>query len=854
MIPGQQVQSRNLPIAIDHAQPPNPSSVLQRRDDPLKRISDVLSISPRNGFFHAMLSYRVIPDQDFVSKIHDKTYGMNSGSFRQNPKKTRALDAFPWPKAFKRHEVARASSVRLFQDLYCLKDGQLWEGDGRINGGGFLGALRLSVVFAPVFSAQKENGIIMPTGSVGQMIELGQQDKQDNVLLELIVAREFYLLGQKCSSNAMLPCSYILPFFRNECVWEASLLLPTAASAKTNQKALHIMELLNLEAHASHELKNGTLSVADVWSFFCQFQGLKLYDHGSEQYQIEAAASCILSVVKEFMSEFTFRDNDMNCAQLYELFSFLSARNIPHYTGILASHNITSVQQLSHLFDHSSDNLYDLIAEDGNRHAHDSSLACELTKLRSAAAAASASPLSKSLNVRFRDFVDSDASFMTALQSSSFIDILLSKKFMLVIFSILIAMGASICIVQLLFPNSDDFLVISRFNQNSTFFGLAIGIYAVKAAAVLVAYLQAPRSGRYVLAFAVFLWFLLSTWKYVVSVRNIAFEDCGQCNPSEKAMMTKSSVALSILQQPCWPLVFGPSCILMLVKQRIFISAILFAFFVVVMVPTCTALYTGGSLTVIPFVVFYVALLTLFRLFVYLGNRRAKQIFKRNSEMMNAKFNEMILKYENLDSFASLRKRGALQELGATSRCWAACNRIVPSSLLRAGNAWSPFSLSFGNDMNPDFHKLSKSPILQVHNTFESLINDAEFINFPFQEWARSWLTCGGDSNADAVSKYLWCDTDAIEPEFAAMLSSTEPCDAINGTHARGPVKHIDRAIAKVVLFIAAFLFQNCVVMIVMIPKAYRSYGGNFKRLTDVVRCSLVLDTPEDMFRLIKAR
>ena len=39
-----------------------------------------------------------------------------------------------------------------------------------------------------------------------------------------------------------------------------------------------------------------------------------------------------------------------------------------------------------------------------------------------------------------------------------------------------------------------------------------------------------------------------------------------------------------------------------------------------------------------------------------------------------------------------------------------------------------------------------------------------------------------------------------------------------------------------------------------MIPKAYRSYGGNFKRLTDVVRCALVLDTPEDMIRLMKAR
>ncbi len=35
--------------------------------------------------------------------------------------------------------------------------------------------------------------------------------------------------------------------------------------------------------------------------------------------------------------------------------------------------------------------------------------------------------------------------------------------------------------------------------------------------------------------------------------------------------------------------------------------------------------------------------------------------------------------------------------------------------------------------------------------------------------------------------------------------------------------------------------------------QAYRSYAGDFKRLTDVVRCSLILDTPDDMIRLLKA-
>jgi hypothetical protein len=792
----------NLSLAMTNVQLPN--QPLQRQDDPLERIAEVLRINARRGFFHAMLSYRVTPDQDFVTKIHDRTHMLNSSSFRQSSNSSRALDSFPWPKAFQRHEAVSHSSLRLFQDSFCLKDGNSWEGDGRTNSGGFLGALRLSVVFAPVFSAQQQNGSILPVGSVGQMIELGQQDKQDNVLLELIVAREFHIMGKKCKSKALFPCSCILPLFRNECVWDASLQLPNSPSAKTNQKALHMMQLIGLEALASEELRNGSLTVADVWSFFCQFQGVKLYDHGSEKYQMEAAAQTILNVVKDVMSEFIFRDSDMNCAQLYELVSFLSALNIPHYTGILASHNITSVQQLSHLFDHGSDKLYHLIAEDGNRIAHDSSLACELTKLRSAAAAASESPMSKPLDVRFRRFVDSDASFVTAMQSSSFVDILLSKKLMLAVFSVLIVIGATICLVQLLFPNSDEFLVINRFNQNATFFGLAIGIYVVKAIAVLTAHIQSPRSGRYVLAFAVFLWFLLSLWKYIVSVRSAVYEECQLCSAAEK----KDSVALNILQLPCWPLVFGPACVFIMIKQHLFIPLILSAFFVVVMVPTCTSVYTGGSLTVIPFVIFYVFLYVLFRSFVYLGNRRAKQIYEKNASMINAKFNEMILEHQGhqTDSLAILRSRALLQESGATSRCWCSFNRLLRLCFrMQPSNSSQvlPFSLHFGNDTNPDFHNLNathKTPVLQSHSTFESLISDAEFINFPFQEWASSWLSSGVESNADSVSKYLWCAGDSVDPEFVGLFPTKESHDVISGMHVRGPVKHIDRAIAKVEL------------------------------------------------------
>jgi len=50
------------------------------------------------------------------------------------------------------------------------------------------------------------------------MIKLAHEDMQDNVLLELIIARELHLISKKItktnSKNVLAPCSYIFPLFR----------------------------------------------------------------------------------------------------------------------------------------------------------------------------------------------------------------------------------------------------------------------------------------------------------------------------------------------------------------------------------------------------------------------------------------------------------------------------------------------------------------------------------------------------------------------------------------------------------------------------------------------------------------
>jgi hypothetical protein len=182
-------------------------------------VSQSLRINPDEGFFHAMLSYRVNPDAGYVTKIHDKTHMIHAGWSGSNAETRAQEDNFAWPKSFQRHDAVTGSSLNIFQDVYCLKEGVSWEGSGGIGSGGFVGALRISVVFVPIFSANQQGDVL--NGSIGQMIELNEGDKQDNVLLELIIARELHLMSQTNKTKQLAPCSYILPLFRSELVWQA---------------------------------------------------------------------------------------------------------------------------------------------------------------------------------------------------------------------------------------------------------------------------------------------------------------------------------------------------------------------------------------------------------------------------------------------------------------------------------------------------------------------------------------------------------------------------------------------------------------------------------------------------------
>ena len=66
-----------------------------------KRNPSQIVIDAREGFFHAMLSYRVNSDAELVSKIHDKLHLLAPNTGQSVSQANQLLNS-PFPEGFKR--------------------------------------------------------------------------------------------------------------------------------------------------------------------------------------------------------------------------------------------------------------------------------------------------------------------------------------------------------------------------------------------------------------------------------------------------------------------------------------------------------------------------------------------------------------------------------------------------------------------------------------------------------------------------------------------------------------------------------------------------------------------------------
>jgi hypothetical protein len=833
-------------------------------------------IDPREGFFHAMLSYRVNPDKDFVTKIHDKVHLLGpvsrSSQTHEAPSVPSNLDTYPWPAAFRRDESVCSSGVRLFQDVFCLKDGKAWEGDGGSQSGGFVGALKSSVVFVPLFSAKVDpNGRVLPIGSVGQMIDLTNNDKQDNVLLELILARELHLQSKGISKSALFPCSDILPLFHSTAVWEAAKELPKLPSAITNAKALEVMRSMGTpDSNISKELRSGTLTVADVWSFYGQFQGIMLHERGAEKYQVEAAAHAIIRSINEAVSNFKFHDLDMNYAQMYELFDFLSTVNMANYTKILAYYKITNVFEFSSLGTE-EDIVVKLIAEHGLQ-ASDSTLAAELVKIRSAIAVSKNHCFSKSLNDRLRDFIDEDASLATLTQSASVVENGLSKPFGLVVLFLLFFCLAIDGFAHLYSAQDSRNMYFPNNTASRMAFYSCQPVFSVlMCISVLIAQFRSPRHGRFAFVFSLVYFSCVYFWTLAVSIRSALYNDCHDCANVDESVSAQKSVALYILNQPFSGFPVAVAAFTMLFRQDLIVRLSTIAIVLCNGVPGFVFFFRFGSFRTVAgtslFRSAWIGIYFMTKLLLYIGNQRAKQIYAVNEEKTLQVYERVCLKFKDSEGFCGI---SVLPSRSASSHCtrWSISSLLRRKQVKKRRLTWTeletvgaqpsdrsrpslPIKFLNVSAFWEQEEMIGEGTMHQLHSSFESLVRDAEFINFPFQEWVSSWLT--GGPHADKIKKLFHHGAGGVDAAFVNLsksavervkleaalgcvlhqnvsdLSSPEAPPiaragitlvqnlldklqsagvkevyvvnsnaAIRGMHHRGPVKRVDRAIAKV--------------------------------------------------------
>ena len=886
-----------------------------------KKSPSLPGIKLRNGFFHAMFSYRVKPDQDFVSSVHHMINLLCSAGVASQEV---SQDSYPWPAAFHRHESTKASCVRLFQDEFCLKSGQSWKGDGSAASGGFVGALPLSVVFVPFLSFWEGGdknavGDANATGSIGQMLNLSG-DTPDNVLFELTLARELHL--QPKGDSGLFPCVSILPLFmaKNQAsMFDAIARLPQLVCKPDHKRALAALQTMGLQP--SKQLKDGTLTVMETVNFFKEFQGVMLWDRGSDKFQVEAAAKEIIRVIRDSVAEIEFHDIDRNCSQMSELDSFLCHRNISYFSSIMASHKITSVYGLSRLKEANSSGILRLLAERGAQACAQSTVASELVKLQFAVDAAVLSPLAKSLDKRFRSFIDRDASFVTAMSSSCAFDILLSKKTTLVVIGTA-SFSATISSLincfhndQLAFGYDEHSFFPGIPSMISVYYGSSAAAFAVTFLAMLVAHFRSPRHGRYVLAFSLFMFTFLYGAILFLAIHSAIYYDCKHCATITPAVAAKHSVALSILNQPWHAVAFAACTVFLLVKQNWFVPVCLSVLILETLVPWIVLTAASVKQTPPPGAVFvWISIYVVLRFLSHIGKRRGGEILQTNEAMINTQFSGSS-KWEQLKSFGKSKEPGDDDHPGRSSflarfRQQKHERRETLNQLKSFRASFFTKHVSFGgsrpgipmierggetileaNDLHghgssdgpnrlssarfnlvlPAFDVLGvvgRNTIYQSYETFDSMIADAEFINYPFQEWVSSWLANSPDQDLqklyDQMRIYFFeAAPDAAESvdfpqsDFMSMFEG----GPFSGALYRGPVKHVDRAIAKVFLplfgsviieFLSWLSHELLCTHSRLLSQAYRSYGGDFRRLTDVVRCSVVLDTEKDIMRFVK--
>lgn len=361
---------------------------------------------PDDELFHCMVSYRVNTDAARARAIHDGLH------FRALNAK-RKLDFFAlgrYPAGFDRAREAKHSWINIFLDKFCLQNGKGWADEG------FLRAMLNSLTIIPILSWDTASSGDQ-VGSVGGLALHSKHSPVDNVLLELVLAKELHSVLNSFVKKTQLretlyPCMHIIPIFIQDFFAKLSSLSDDPPLA-TLTKAADVLGSVGIQIDAAFSKQ----SVKEIVSYFATLQGIKYFEFGSVDSANGQVVARIWDHLKGQAKTFdidrfqieSLSENNPHGSELLQFLLDLDAGYLAHF---LVKHSISSVSMLADIRHH----------DDAVKHLGlELSKACkrplleESIKLMRILNAAAESTLARPLKQRLRDFVDADASILTAL-------------------------------------------------------------------------------------------------------------------------------------------------------------------------------------------------------------------------------------------------------------------------------------------------------------------------------------------------------------------------------------------------------------------------------------------------------
>lgn len=723
-----------LPEIRDDGAAPTVSEVAAVSANPNTFQAPVLN--PKSGIFHCMISYRVDPDDSLASPLFA---ALHLHAIRK-AKRLPLADQIMYPLSHNKHPSS-VSLFHVFFDKLCLKDAQNYvtgSGDG-----GFVGAITKALVFVPIFSNYPNS-----KGSLGAMSALattdssGQfQDWVDNVLLELIVAKELHHLHQ--TPGLLQPCKSIYPLFANEEVFKRNL--SNMPSKKTNEKAFELLTAAKIP------VSDGFLSqsVASVVNFYFSIQGLKLFAHKTAEDSLgcASAAKKVFSVAchdlasydqNSFIKKFG-RDNPL----FLELSDWLTQHHASYFIPIFARLHVNSITKVASL--RGQENLINELSKEASQVTNKTVIreSLELTHLIESACK---DPLSKPLVQRMEKFVDPTVHWATALFGPSSLDLILCKP----IFQKLLLLLFFVCFT-VVFINVEA-------GRTRTLTFLPLVTFACSCAVVpLVSYFVTPSWGRRsITAFS----FLL----FASAFGSLALYKCanGSCSINQS--------------QVCSDQYFG--VFLLCRNLEIIYQCAMASFFL-----SCAI--TSGWFLKYFWVVFCIGVACLntlaFGIDITLGNT---QYFQDAGLVIGAIVIYLVTRYIRKQALISAF-RVVNNDVNTHNDFWTA----VANSPSYKSSDIETLTDRFGSAIDGKYKGNRPLAICQPINDISLLYQQGEFINDSFQQYVESWF-----SVVKVDDPSFFCD-----PLHACevLVSCNFPNGATIPSVIRGPVKIPSRSISK---------------------------------------------------------